>query len=55
MMKYIIVIPVELERPEELSDVLHKIDPPRLRGFEGSVQVAIDPVASQVQAWLNEE
>lgn len=52
-MKYIIVISLDLEDPDELGDALTKIDPPNIPGFSGKVRVAIDPVATQIEAWLD--
>lgn len=52
-MKYIVVISFDLEDPDDIGDVLIEINPPRLRGFSGKVRVAIDPVATQIEEWLD--
>lgn len=54
-MKYIMVISLDLKGFEDLSEVLTKIDPPHLPGFAGKVRVAIDPVATQVEDWLDDD
>ena len=54
-MKYIIVLSLELTSPDDISEVLKKIDPPNNPGFAGKVRIAIDPVAAQVEAWLDEK
>jgi hypothetical protein len=53
--KYIIVIPLELDSPELLGAVVAGIDPLNIEGFTGQVLVAVDPVAQQVIDWLEEK
>jgi hypothetical protein len=53
-MKYIIVLSLDLTGPEELGEVVKKIDPTNVPGFLGLIRLAIDPVATQVEEWLDE-
>ncbi len=53
-MKYIVLLSFDLEHPGELGDVLKKIDPPNIPGFTGIARVAVDPVASQIEEWIDE-
>lgn len=57
-MKYIVVLSLDLDGlsgPEALVEVLKKIDPPSLPGFTGTARIAVDPVASKIEEWLDED
>jgi hypothetical protein len=53
-MKYLIVLSFDLDGPEGIADVLKKIDPPSLQGFTGVARVTVDPIATQIEEWLDE-
>jgi hypothetical protein len=38
-----------------LAGILAKIDPPALPFFAGSARITVDPVATAVERWLDEE
>lgn len=52
-MKVLVVLTLELEKPEDLPASLEKIDPPNVPGFKGKIRIAIDPIATQVEEWLD--
>jgi hypothetical protein len=55
--KALVVLSFEL--PDDgaafLTDIFDKIDPPSLPFFAGVARVTVDPLASQVEEWLDEE
>jgi hypothetical protein len=51
--KAIVVLSFETE-PEQLAEVLAKINPPSLPGFTGSARIAIGPEAKYVETWLDD-
>lgn len=53
-MRAIIVIEVDVPTPEDLPDVITAINPPKLPHFAGKLRVCIDPVATELLAWLDE-
>ena len=55
MAKYIIVLSLDFNTPDDVANAVKKIDPPNIHGFTGKVRIAVDPVASQVEHWLDEE
>lgn len=54
-MKAIIVISLELPEPDNIIDALDHIKPPSIPHFAGKVRVAIDPEATTVIRWLDDE
>jgi len=53
--KCIVVLSFDFDHPDDLVKVFKAIDPPSLLGFSGKVRVAIDPVATTVESWLDED
>ena len=53
-MRAILVISLELPEPESITEVVSHIDPPNVPHFGGMVRIAVDPVASTVEHWLDE-
>lgn len=54
-MKYMIVLTLDLDNPDDVAAALKVIDPPSIPGFSGVMRVAIDPVATQIEEWLDEQ
>ena len=53
MAKFIIVLTFDTN-PDEIAEVITKINPPSLPGFAGTARIAVDPVATKVEEWLDE-
>lgn len=53
-MRVLVVLSFELPVVPEITSVLAAIDPPRLPYFSGEARIVPDPVASAVEAWLDE-
>ncbi len=54
-MRAIVVLSFELPDPDAIVEVMKALDPPALPHFAGEARVAIDPVASQVCKWLDDD
>ncbi len=54
LMKYIVVLSFDVDNIEDVGKTLKKIDPPSIPGFSGEARVAIDPVATRIEEWLDE-
>ena len=52
-MRFIVVIGLNLDQPEQLPEVLEAIKPSSIPHVDGEVRVAIDPVATEVLDWLD--
>lgn len=53
-MKAIIVLTFDLPDPEAVPAVLTAINPPSLPYFAGTARIAVEPVASRVEQWLDQ-
>jgi hypothetical protein len=53
-MKVIVVISVDVPTPGDITQVLEYLDPQSIPHFAGKVRIAIEPVATQVETWLDE-
>lgn len=57
-MKVLVILSFDLpddHAADLIPDILQRIDPPALPFFDREVRVTTDPVASQLEAWLDEE
>jgi hypothetical protein len=55
MSKFLITLTFDLDNVDDLATVLKIIDPPHIPWFTGTARIAIDPVATRVEEWLDEE
>ena len=53
-MKCVIILSFDFDEEETLSEVIKQIDPVSLKGFNGQMRVAFDPIATEVETWLDE-
>lgn len=52
-MKAIVVISLDLPSADDMADVMEHLDPPKIPHFDRQVRIAVEPVATQVVAWLD--
>lgn len=51
--KFVVLLSFHLKHPEDIALVMEKIDPVHLPYFAGTARIAIDPVATKVEEWLD--
>lgn len=54
-MKAVVVLTFELPNPEAAADVLDAIDPPHLPHFAGEARITVDPWATAVEDFLDDD
>lgn len=53
-MKTLLVLTLELPEPEDIAAVLAHIDPPTIPHFTGTARIVVEPVASQLEDYLDQ-
>lgn len=54
-MKMLLVLSFDVPTPEDIVPILKKINPPNLPHFANEVRAVIEPAASTVIEWLDED
>ena len=56
MAKWIVVLSFEIpdDNAELLAEHIKQINPRRLEGFNGEIRLTTDPVATNIEEWLDE-
>jgi hypothetical protein len=53
--KGLFVLSMEFESPDDVVEAVQALDPEAIPHFAGQLRIAIDPVASVVTSWLDED
>lgn len=54
-MKVLVFLTLDVANPEDLPGILESINPSRIPAFKGPLRVAIDPIATSVEEYLDAE
>lgn len=53
-MKCLMVLTFDLDTPEDAPRILKELNPPDVQGFTGIARVVLDPHATAIEEWLDE-
>jgi hypothetical protein len=54
-MRVLLVLTFDIPDPEDVVAVVRRIDPPSIPHFAGTVDVVVEPHATELIDWLNED
>lgn len=55
MAKFLITLTFNLDHPEDVGEVIRSLDPTHAPWFSGEARICIDPIATQIEEWLDDE
>lgn len=52
--RLLVVLSFDIPNADVVTEILTAIDPPKLPYFAGAARIAVDPVSTQIEKWLDE-